>query len=155
MIDAKELRIGNWFSGFVVAEAYSTGFVRVEKICPGSVYSIYQHYDVVCFSQLDPNHHCILKLENMTPINLHSELLQRLGFKKTVAAGIFFYDDFKLIFTEGIFYFNYGKYSQMELLYLHQLQNLFYALRGEELEIKESIFTVNEQKPNGKSKYNY
>jgi len=146
MIDAKELRIGNWVTGFVVAEAYSTGFVRVEKICPGSVDSIGQHYDVGYFSHLDPNQPCILKLENMIPINLHSELLHRLGFEETVSAAIFFYDDFKLIFTEGIFYFMYGKYSQMEVLYLHQLQNLFYAMRGEELEIKETVFTVNEQK---------
>lgn len=85
------------------------------------------------------------EIRHANPIKLTPELLEKCGFE--------FYhighNDFGLVggftgakgiiinqYKDGIFGFDYGEEGNVtELIYLHQLQNLYFALTGEELTI--------------------
>lgn len=85
------------------------------------------------------DNYCVIALEDLKPIPLTPELLKKCflyenGIYKTEKLRGFFLrlqlDD--VMFAE----YNFGFHSICKVKYLHQLQNLYYALTGEELEVK-------------------
>ena len=84
---------------------------------------------------------CTLSLENIEPIPLTKEWLLKLGFdnryeshwKSTYSDGFGAWDFILQKPTEER---NYYWYEFAKIEYLHQLQNLYFALTGEELIIK-------------------
>jgi hypothetical protein len=75
-----------------------------------------------------------IELYQFEPIPLTEEILIRAGFEKMNFEGndSFIKGDFELDSS-----FNYTAYEgYIELEYIHRLQNLYFALTGEELEIK-------------------
>ena len=81
------------------------------------------------------------------PIPLTEEWLKRLGFHHTIEDGIEFWIDSPncdmMITKESPKHFSARRYSELDgssmwlcyIKYVHQLQNLYYALTGEELKI--------------------
>jgi hypothetical protein len=114
-MDARELRIGNW-----VLDEQGQSI----QICV-------KHFNWV---------------NDLTPIPITPEILEKAGFKKSIelVGGFLYYEDnskedFDIALIDGIATLqvescNYGK----PFKYLHQLQNIFYSLTGEELQINLS-----------------
>ena len=131
MIQAKELRIGN----LVHIVDPSAGFVEAE-ISAGAIYDI---------SEMER----LGKPMPYAPIELTEEWLYLFGFK--AKNGVYTLDrSTELGHPFGNFSVSFYDSTQMKcwrgdryigvvpnLQYVHQLQNLFYALTGQELEIKE------------------
>lgn len=117
MIKARELRIGN-------AVNVPHGMVFIDKFIDNGV-----HFTDGCggnFASLDP-------------IPLTPEILERCGFFETSTDGEFIYNERGIIKininTIGLVSFNVGEIIFSTVHYLHQLQNLYFALTGKELEI--------------------
>ncbi len=110
-MDAKELRVGNW-----IEEEYNNFRQwRLED------YSLYHGEDY-------PENEISDKI---SPIPLTSEILEQCGFKKGSLG----------FWMKGGVEYNPNKhlllgFGYCEVNHLHQLQNLFFALTGEELELK-------------------
>ena len=125
---ANELRIGN----FVSTEGID--FVEVSKIDAdfGICYKIPQE-----FGQFYP-------YKEVEPIPLTEEWLMRFGFDKVLPRNDKMYyrlnDDF-VIEENNVFLLGDDAFEMLKLRrkikYVHQLQNLYFALTGEELTIKE------------------
>ena len=92
-----------------------------------------------CFQQVSniENKSCISTKypSNIYAIQLTEEWLLNLGFSKhlkfknTYCKGVF-----SVKFTDsGLIYFKYNDFVVAELLFVHQLQNLFFSLTGEEM----------------------
>jgi len=77
--------------------------------------------------------------KNTKPIPLTEEWLLKFGFERSglynVKSQVYIYDEHGLVDTGYEYRFNY---TEMKLKYVHQLQNLYFALTGEELTISES-----------------
>jgi len=120
MIDPKELRIGNWIWSEV-----SEMELKVEA----------NYFEMLEFD---------LKQKNSfySPIPLTPEWLERLGFEKRESGVCYEWwnginevtHDWLVSITEmkdnGQFFYRNGKHT---IKYVHQLQNLFFSLCGEEL----------------------
>lgn len=155
MIKAKELRIGN------LVEEEVLGMVRIISILS----------DVVCVAcknmktdrsieDLDYS----LNLKSVKPIPLTPEILERCGLSKTLGelsiggvpcAQFNFPSEFFSILTQdakdrNLFHLNFHyvcdesneEQNLKSVKYLHELQNLTYALTGQELSIKEPSKTI-------------
>ena len=117
MIEAKELRIGNW----VFTEAYKN---KVYSLKDGIVNGVCQSY--------------------VDPIPITEKRLEEFGFSYMgatyMAIDEFVLNDFTILREQDEFMFSYenasGDNIDIVLKYIHQLQNLFFALTGEELERK-------------------
>lgn len=76
-------------------------------------------------------------INEIHPIPLTEEILLKHGFEKS---SDIFYDEHNWIMIRfignGLFFYQKGEYDICKLQYLHQLQNLFFILTGQELEIK-------------------
>lgn len=116
MIQANELRIGDEIDRGAVVEIHKDGV---------KVFNGLHYYENEIF-----------------PIPLSPEILEKCGFSKTSYEeqswqisqsenGIVFCEDDKNGYCEVVLDF----YSQVRVRYLHQLQNLYYALTGTELNI--------------------
>jgi hypothetical protein len=105
MIQAKELRIGNWISYNDASYQIISIFLNGASIG----------------SQIRPE-------EDLTPIELTPEILEKCGVIKDgqLTFGYLFDKE------KGLFYYNT---PTVIVKYLHQLQNLYFALTGKELEI--------------------
>lgn len=121
---AKELRIGNFvwedYSGEMIVFGIVTGGInpraelRKNERLPAGSYHI----------------------DTLQGIKLTSEWLEKLGFS--------FSSDLSVHYLNGIevesFYDEEGSFKEeaygVELRYVHQLQNLYFALTGKELELK-------------------
>lgn len=73
------------------------------------------------------------------PIELTEEWLLRLGFERF--KGLWTIDNFPPCFTKftheiGLYEFFIGRISITKIKYVHQLQNLYFSLTGQELELK-------------------
>lgn len=119
MIAAEEIRIGNWLK-------LGKEYTRVYQIL----------YSIVTGQSIN---HADYKEEFFEPIPLTPEILIGCGFKKapiaenTFAIDSFFYDVETLSFCwddESITH-----WESIDIKYLHQLQNLYFALTNKELEI--------------------
>lgn len=125
-IKISDLRIGNWVrhkSNWSYRQERGT-FIEFD-------FQI-QLMDFVAFSE------CTLSLDDIEPIPLTEEWLIKFGFviTRTQAYKIFndFGDQVKLNKIGNEFEF---VYLAVPIKYAHQLQNLYFALTGEELTIKE------------------
>lgn len=120
---AEELRIGN----YVHEKYYNRGY-KFEPIKLKDILSTH----IVC--SLDNAHN----FEDIEPIPLTEEILLKCGFE--------FFDNERIFnnfviedFHNGNYYFTAGegiKLHEKHIEYLHQLQNLYFSLTGEELNVK-------------------
>ncbi len=115
---ATELRIGNWVYP-------SVGDVSAEQVT-----EIKSHDTIYCAT------------ERMQLIPLTEEWLERFGFEnmpdsKTFTKNAFIYD----LETESLYHDDESLVhsESITLHYVHQLQNLYFALTGEELIVKEHV----------------
>ena len=117
-MNAKELRIGNW--------------VNVGESKPFQVTGIFKEYIWALVSETD------FPLKDVKPIPLTTEWLERFGLKQSG-----YNDEDKAIYQirdHGVWIlqnivtkkFSIDQY-EIEIKYVHQLQNLYFALTGEEL----------------------
>lgn len=138
MIKDTELRIGNWVTSDNKA-------IQISDIFDGGI------------NRCNDNYECwpIYDLKNLEPIPLTPEILEACGFKNTYGNTDIFSKTtillnehprtFHIINVPESGYKGYqltieryekGVPMDIELEYLHQLQNLYFALTGEELTIK-------------------
>lgn len=132
-MEARELRIGN-----LVLQTQNWG----EKIDPKVVTWNEGHwYDIG---------DCILYMEDFEPIRLNEEWLVKFGFDVSWMSGMVLIqlkinDSLNLVrpYSENClgdleFSLRYGSthLNTVKIKYVNQLQNLYFALTGEELEIK-------------------
>jgi hypothetical protein len=79
----------------------------------------------------------VINPEELKPIPLTEEWLLKFGFEKNITTDLyptFSYDILNV--NDGIVYvLNYGFVNHIK--YIHQLQNLYFALTGEELQSKD------------------
>jgi hypothetical protein len=128
-MEAKELRIGNY------VEHNNKWCYRSDDFFQDQDKHIFQFTDRDFYALGE----CTLFLENITPIPLTEEWLLRFGF---IDGEILEFDD--LLFDVGnSMRYNFedstigmGYYGNIKIKYVHQLQNLYFALTGKELEIK-------------------
>lgn len=126
----EELRIGNWVSNIhnipMIVKAISENTVYVDF--KGNAEGLFE-FD---------------KQEPFKPIPLTKEILLKCGFE---LKGIIFRinnglaNQFNVNYSpsRNIYYYDssrYGIYTEVEIKHLHQLQNLYFALTNEELNIQ-------------------
>lgn len=123
MIKASELRIGNYLD--------RNGLMEVRTIHQSSV-RIYDHYNKISLMTTFPIH-------SFKGIELTPEWLERFGLIKEGEGKYAKY-------YQGVALFGYwtadgsvnvGQFIPQDVKYVHQLQNLFFALTGRELELKK------------------
>jgi hypothetical protein len=123
MIEAKELRVGNWVN-------YLYEWQSIDTI---GLYSVGLTGNGINTT-----------LENLSPIPLTPEILEKAGFSKSMGS-IWWEDSERLPLSEIAKKFFYSiclSVNKSEWIdvthikHLHQLQNLYFALTGEELELK-------------------
>lgn len=135
MIDIRELRIGNLVQYNPLSVDKGT---KIEPIKIRSVGVDPIMYDT--YIELDTPFDIRFSEEDISPIPLTPEWLERLGFEKRLPhEGEDFthwhYNGFEVWqHNEGFCHdFHFGG----DVKYVHQLQNLFFALTGDELKPKE------------------
>lgn len=123
MIQANEIRIGNLFT--------ANGFpMHVEAIFKDTIYFDFEGEE---------------NIKDLVPIPLTEEILIKAGFhtrfgtdpQEPNALKVYFIEDFEILKFEDdkeIFY-SQGKGVHLEVKSVHQLQNLYFALTGEEIKI--------------------
>jgi hypothetical protein len=118
---ANELRIGNWYSEYGIPK----------QVLPLQILGLYQ---------IEQAGKIVL---DMTPIPLTEEWLVKLGFEKT-DRDVLFYEKRNLVVEwlferwTGRLYLDAGDSARIiEVKYVHQLQNLYFALTGEELSMNQ------------------
>src|SRR5690606_10251367 len=116
MIDRRELRTGNW-----VGTVYNTPYIKITEI----------KNHVVCGVNCKG-----VSYPSLKPIPLTEEILLKCGFERTE------YNDYRhpvLIGTLTLFdrvcEIHFGDLYSLWIESLHQLQNLYFDLLGEELEV--------------------
>ena len=123
MIKASELRLGNW----VNHNETNTQIATIDSDNTGNFIGVLE----------TENHYYRMSFKNdgdLQPIPLTPEVLERCGFKKeglqceysNGKTDIHIYDD-------GYRFGQNGYPFGISIKYLHQLQNLYFALTGEEL----------------------
>lgn len=148
MINATELRIGNWVTTEFVNE-----YVIIDAIHPSDVGKV----ELLNIKKA----RCFVEFTFLKPVPLTPEILEKCGFEVLNFNNKHFWirfpggeiGDYRLhVFPESgnqsFWHLSFsdnisGKqesYSgKIKFRYLHQLQNLYFALTGEELEIKELL----------------
>lgn len=144
MIQANELRIGNW-----IADRGGKQWQIDHWEYPNKVASI-EPYLCELNGHYIYGHPLTEELDYLQPIPLTPEILEKCGFEKGVSEWYnknYFTDCMEYAeemqlqvnlksFRCGIFDVDFGGTNAMTanpIKYLHQLQNLYYALTGEEL----------------------
>jgi hypothetical protein len=123
MIDTKELRIGNLLAplGFDVSTCIVTG-VSNDGIFVDGVPGMR-----------------LLDYSEVEPITITPEWLERLGFEKIehrIEGTIYKKNWLRFTGYGAVTDWRGGAISSEHVIYIHQLQNLYHALTGEELTIK-------------------
>lgn len=81
--------------------------------------------------------HFGIRLNFSEPIPITEEWLLKFGFVKGGTIKGFALNGFLLFFNENMeLFFRYRKNIKRPIKYIHQLQNLYFAITGYELEIK-------------------
>lgn len=136
MIKASELRIGNLLNW------------DCDNLCAGEGYvsEIYEHgFRFVSNKGCHPNGD---EYKEIKPIPITAEWLEKFGFDKITEGGDNFCDEYLkspvLIHCDGEdFWFGFDAGPKLRrnfaITSLHQLQNLYFALTGEELKIKKTV----------------
>lgn len=122
---ASELRIGNWIYDSECAPHY----FRVEEIRKYVGYELWVYFRKGSIKTKEPEF-----------IPLTEDILVKAEFHWQGFSGFdvfthVYEQGFQITFKDGEFYFN-GYFIGVKLKYLHQLQNLYYALTGKELTIE-------------------
>lgn len=80
----------------------------------------------------------VLNCNEFEPIKITEEWLLRFGFEKNIENNIVWWLGDVMIWKlpNGSFKLYYGDIRWNEIKYVHQLQNLFFALKGKELTLK-------------------
>lgn len=125
-MEAKELRIGNWIN---------VTFSSIVK---------QQVVDCMCDS-VNTKCHESLPFDFIEPIPLTEEWLLKFGFEKlelSISEYVlsYIFNDFEIGYLKkrNVYMLRwYQGHNLKEIEYVHQLQNLYFALTGEELQIKE------------------
>lgn len=113
MIEANELRLNNWVYSPEVGSN-----VQVTLLSNDNWLSLSSAtWDQPSFEEIDP-------------IPLSEEILLKCGFEKTFEGGSLWYLGKFFVSSLDFIY-----WSNIKILYLHQLQNLYWCLCGKELEI--------------------
>lgn len=95
------------------------------------------------------------KYEHLEPIPLSGEILEKCGFEQSIENN-FILNDFRVWIdpqTKRVFIFCNRKILddsvslRLEKKYLHQLQNLYYDLTGEELNVQFDSYTLPPHTP--------
>lgn len=132
---ANELRIGNVLQ-------------TIKYKSPVKINLFYGEFDCQTdspFTDYPTDYECDRSLSELEPIPLTEEWLVRAGFSLTVSAtystggkvdfNVYFKDGFTYNSIQNCWWFNGVLPNQPK--YLHQLQNLYFALTGEELEFAQ------------------
>lgn len=135
-----ELRIGNIIKikNPILKDLIDEGF---QKIYTDRTTVIYVGYDYL--GVIIDNSEVEIMLQDVEPIPLTEEWLLKFGFEKKPMYGKhnrYFFIKNKLYYCQHDFYsFVYSNNSLeiKEPKYVHQLQNLYFALTGEELTLKQ------------------
>ena len=78
----------------------------------------------------------IIPLKHLKPIELNDEWLFKLGFEKKMGSGIFLREtDINKMdyYNDTVIFDDWFTKLQRQIQHLHQLQNLYFALTGEEI----------------------
>lgn len=122
-IKANELRIGNW----VQHSVYINSYIKVESLNNDGINLYPFVHDTICETY---------NFNEIEGIQLSEEILLKCGFVKGYPS--YCLNGFELLYNNVIgFRFSVeGQYGWDEIKYLHQLQNLYFALTQTELEIR-------------------
>lgn len=137
MITANELRIGNLVT-------YKGDIFNIWSIGNNSTPNKESYY--VCLdSQRSDKHLKGISIQDISPISLTEEWLLKFGFNESASGN---YHEIKLTNRSSLFKIIDDDFITMEIggdmpdetelkhiKYVHQLQNLFFALSGKELEV--------------------
>lgn len=119
-MEAREFRIGNFIYGnYQILEIDRNGCLVVDANYPE-----------------DSSSEIYIDFENIKPIQLSQEIFLKCGFQ--LLNGLFVNDIFEIGIDKDDFMFNrftlrIDKSLMTKVKYLHQLQNLYFALTGKEL----------------------
>ena len=122
-MDANELRVDNWITDVYAPE--------------GKMFQVKEIHKIRC---IYGNALLVSKYENLKPIVLSPEILEKCGFVyRNEHRGVGCIMDLGNIASVGILEngFRYLLLWQAPLKYLHQLQNIYFAHFGEELTYKQ------------------
>lgn len=126
---ATELRIGNWVSFLIKGTPI---FVQ-SKVASVAETRLRLESDPLTFYDIEGN---------IQPIPITEEWLLKMGFQKSDSGRMYLNDDF--YFENGQLWIGapdgqFWRYvmAQGNYDYIHQLQNLYFALTGEELIVKD------------------
>lgn len=129
-VNESEIRIGNWFEHN--SEWNANGYKGHFQWSASDWYGLGE---------------CVLSLDNVSPIILTPEILEKAGFIRyneieyAVASGV---SEFHVFLEPVLAFIKYypdgvhkdGYWMPVNSAYLHQLQNLYYSLTSQELTIK-------------------
>jgi len=118
MIHANELRLGN------LVEYDNRTF---------AIDSISQEFPTLSTSEFGIG---VVDYNNISPIPLTEEWLVKFGFQDYENSYILEYDGRDFTWTGSTYYIRWCGHA-MDCQYVHQLQNLYFALTGNELTINE------------------
>lgn len=118
--------------------------MKVEELRIGNYYKWYADGKYYYFQVDNAFFMDINVINNSEPIELTEEILLKCGFE---LKGIIFrinngfsnQFDINYSLSRDMFYYDsskYGIYTEVEIKYLHQLQNLYFALTNEELNVQ-------------------
>jgi len=131
MIHSNELRIGNWVYNANYKNKFPTKVHGIDEI---GIDPQLEFEDIHCSIGYES------LLSNLEPIPLTEEILLKCGFvnieSKTVDILKFFGGGITVCYDKVDKYYYIKLHSNIELKHLHQLQNLYFALTGEELKIE-------------------
>ena len=128
-MDAKELRIGNTLC------MLSISFDNPE---PLEVVELKYKYARVKYKYEGKEKTSLVEYSELGCVVLTEEWLLKLGFENCLFSfGVksWIKDGFELMVSDDGMFFNH---YDLEIKYVHKLQNLYFALTGEELTVKES-----------------
>lgn len=134
MVQKTELRIGNWV-------VFNDDTDRNGQIIELHEHSAKMRCDYIPDHQENKVYEVETDYENLWPIRLTLELLDKCGFAKDEGGNYMRYKDFAVYINGPSTSFSFktcvwnGDYV---VKYLYQLQNLYFALTGEELNVKLS-----------------
>lgn len=136
-MEINELKIGNYVKFY-------------DPINGINIYKVYDIYDSGSVSLNDKGRLASCTVKDIEPIELTEEVLVKIGFKKKndcyvlqneYIFFVYYKDSFKqeLLASakrKGKYYYNTNELKNYDIKYLHELQNAYYCLTGEELEVE-------------------
>lgn len=139
MKDTTELRIGNYVTRNDPKLIYITCKDEEERIDVDIIDGIPYKTKVSLFNDGNYNsasYFMDVEIGTVLPIPITEEWLLKFGFKEySLTPDCYFTDIFDSIYktNEGFFYSNYEPSGKIKIDFVHQLQNLYFALTGKEL----------------------